>query len=239
MMPYMIRRSSHHAYRPRRAGLGDSTTAAQGVQIGSSVGAPVASAVAGPGVATALGISTSLAVPLIGAAIAGATIAITLLIKNSGCGQTCIETSQWANQAEPVLRQNIQAYFSNSTRTQSMQAAALANFDAVWARLVQMCSDPSTGNAGKKCISDRQSGACTWKQTSTSPLLSIPREPQVGACWNWFSGYRDPIQNDTAVVPDASAAGIQGDITSAASSLGISPLLLLAGAGLLIALVAS
>ena len=33
-------------------------------------------------------------------------------ILNSGCGVTCVETSDWANQAEQLLAQNIQTYFA-------------------------------------------------------------------------------------------------------------------------------
>ena len=166
-----------------------------------------------------LGMTAAQAIPIIGAAIAGVTILATYLIAHSGCGQTCIETSQWANEAEPILRQNIQAYFSNAApRSQSQQNAALTIYDTVWARLVQMCSDPSTGNAGKRCISDRQAGACTWKQSTAWVSLNIPGEPQPGECWNWFSGYRDPIANDPNVVPD-SIGSIASSALSAAERL--------------------
>src|ERR1035441_7974689 len=170
------------------------------------------------------GLLAASAVPIIGAAIAAATLIITQIIKNSGCGQTCIETSQWANQAEKALEQNIAAYFSNSPRYVSQQTLALANFDAVWAQLQATCGQPGTGNAGVRCISDRQSGACTWKQSSTSTLLGYPGEPQPGECWNWFSGYRSPIAND-AVVEDSSSALVQGAADTSASvlsSLGVS-----------------
>ena len=187
-----------------RNGLGQ---AEQAVGAVSSIGSPIATAAAAPAVGAALGVSTSLAVPIIGAAIAGVTTLITALIQNSGCGVTCVETSQWANQAEPLLQQNIQAYFSQpAPRSQSSQTAALANFDNVWAKLQQLCGQSGTGNAGVRCISDRQEGACTWKQTSTSPLLQYPGEPQPGACWNWFNGYRDPIANDPDVTSDDQAA---------------------------------
>jgi hypothetical protein len=164
------------------------------------------------------GLLAASAVPIIGAAIAAATLIITQIIKNSGCGQTCIETSQWANQAEKALEQNIAAYFSNSPRYVSQQTLALANFGAVWAQLQATCGQPGTGNAGVRCISDRQSGACTWKQSSTSTLLGYPGEPQPGECWNWFSGYRDPIANDPDVQPD-SASSAASSVETAAGSL--------------------
>lgn len=189
------------------------------------------------------GIIAGAAVPFIGPAIAAVTLAIEAIL-NSGCGQTCVVTSQWANQAEALLVQNIQQYFAQpAPRAQSLQTLALQNFDKIWSTLVQQCSQAGTGAAGQRCISDRQAGACTWKQTTTSPLLAYAGEPQPGDCWNWFSGYRDPIADDPNVVPDSALSTVSqasSDIGSAISSAfggtsntGI--LLLLAAAGLLVA----
>jgi hypothetical protein len=209
-------------YAPR--GLGQ---AAQVISTGASLATPVAA----PAISSAVGASSvlgGLAVPVIGAALAGVTLLVTKLIQNSGCGITCVETSQWANQAEPLLKQNAQAYFAlPAPRSQSAQAAALTNFDQIWATLEQQCSQPGTGNAGKRCISDRQSGACTWKQTGTSPW---PGGPPLGACWNWFNAYRDPIANDPNVVPDSQAA-----LATASSVLGGLPVWALLGGAALIA----
>jgi hypothetical protein len=205
--------------RHRSRGMGSAATDAATVgQIGS-LSAPAASAVVSSilagGTGTILGVSLTVAVPIIGAAIAGVTLLVTDLIKNSGCGQTCIETSSWANQAEPLLRQNIAAYFSIAApRSQSQQNAALANFDATWAALVNLCGNPSTGNAGKRCISDRQSGACTWKATADSPW---PGGPAQGVCWNWFNAYRDPIANDPNVVADSASSVVSGAVSELSS----------------------
>jgi len=214
-------------------GLADAGTAAQGVQIGSSIGTPIATAVAAPAVGTALGLSASLAVPIVGAAFAGITIAVIKLIQNSGCGPTCIQASDYANQAELLLRQNLNAYFSLPVpRAQSAQAAYLANFDAIWAQYVKLESDPALGNAGKRGISDRQAGACTWKQTADyGPAIMAAGEPAMGQCWNWFSGYRDPIQNDPNVVPDSQASAASGSVLSGGSLL---PIAVLAGVGLIL-----
>jgi len=171
-----------------------------------------ASSLAAGGTGLILGMAPALAVPIIGAAIVAVTILATVLIKNSGCGQTCIETSGWANQAEPLLRQNIAAYFGIAApRSQSQQNAALANFDAIWATLVNMCSAPATGDAGVRCISDRQSGACKWNATADSPW---PGGPAAGACWNWFNAYRDPIANDPDVVADSASSVASSAISS-------------------------
>jgi len=103
------------------------------------------------------------------------------------CGQTCIVASQYANQAESLLQQNYNAYFALSTpRPKSAQQMALGNFDQIWNGLVQVCSNPPLSDAGKRCVSDRQAGACTWKGSDDQ-------------CWNWFSGYRDPIANDAMI----------------------------------------
>ncbi len=232
-------------------GLGDPTLASAAVATGAGLAVPVVAAVA-PGIAAAsiaaggsgliLGMLPAVAVPVIGAAIAVVATIAELLIKNSGCGITCVETSQWANQAEPVLAKNVQAYFSNpAPRSQSQQQAALNIFDTTWARLQQLCGQPGTGDAGVRCISDRQSGACKWKQTATSPLLSIPGEPQVGECWNWFSGYRDVIANDPVVSDAQLAAGavssvggaISTDLSSVTSSSWFLPAALVGGGILL------
>lgn len=188
----------------------------------SSAGA-VASALAGA--ATAAGATTGLGaaiaasgiVPFIGPILAGAMVAITLILGRS-CGQSCVITSDWANEAEEHLKTIIAAYFSlPAPRPISARNAALGMFDAVWDGLVQRCSQPGLATAGQNCIQDRQSGSCEWRQTTTSPLLAYPGEPQPGECWNWFSGYRDPIAMDPAV-PDEQSASAQATTTSATST---------------------
>lgn len=184
--------------------MGDSSTDANIVQSGAGIATPVVAATSAGSVATALGVSTAVAVPVIGAAIAGVALLATYLIKNSGCGVTCVETSSWANQAEALLAKNIAAYFALPTpRSQSNQSTALSTFDQIWAQLQANCSQAGTGTAGQRCISDRQAGACTWKQTADK----VPSwgTPAAGECWNWFAGYRDPIANDPDVADDATA----------------------------------
>jgi hypothetical protein len=156
---------------------------------------------------------TAAAVPVIGAALVAATLLVTYLIKNSGCGITCVETSSWANQAAAALQKVMDAYFAlPAPRTQAQQAVAIANFHAIWQQLEQLCGQPGTGNAGVRCISDRQAGACTWKQ-KYAPVY--PGQPNIGECWNWWNGYLQPIQQDP-VVPDPSPADV---LSSAASSV--------------------
>jgi hypothetical protein len=146
-------------------------------------------------------------------------------------------STQYADQAESLLGQNIAAYFAiPAPRPKSVQALALGNFDMVWADLVKQCSDPTLGDAGKHCISDRKAGGCAYHQ----PGASVPPwgTPAAGECWNWWSGYRDPIANDASVVPDASVAGVTSDVTSSvgsvAGALGLSTGSLLALAALVV-----
>ena len=170
--------------------------------------------------------------PIGGIVAAGTALAAFIISQFKGCGQTCVLTSEAANQVEQQLQQILAAYFA-SGRTQSEQAAALAAFDNAWATLEKYCGSGSFGSAGTNCVQDRQSGSCKW-ETSPGSWSGCTWNPPGAAgsgstCWNWFVGYRDPIANDPCVVPDTPA------VTAAAQALGISsstnftPLLIVAG----------
>ena len=226
------------ATMPRR-GLGTAAQTAQEVQVGGTIAASGAAAVLGSIAASGgsvlglTGAALSAAVPIVGAALAAATLVVQYLVANSGCGQTCIETSSWANQAAAALQKVMDAYFAlPAPRTQSQQALAVANFNTIWAQLQQAGGQPGTGNAGVKCISDRQAGACTWKQ-AYAPVY--PGEPNIGECWNWFNGYLGPIQADPVVADTVTsdlssvASSVSGDIASIFGTSSALPLLIIAG----------
>lgn len=205
--------AGRHTVAPMTAmgGLGATTQQVAGTAIGG--------ASAAIGIAAAAAWIPLAAVPFIGPALAAISLGIAAIL-NSGCGQTCVVTSQWANQAEELLRQNIEAYFAlPAPRTTVQQAAAVANFLQVWNTLVSQCSNPSVGAAGQSCISDRQAGACHW----TQPAASVPPwgTPAAGQCWNWWNGYHDPIANDQVVEASTSqqvvgaADTVTSDLTSA------------------------
>lgn len=210
---------------------------------------------------------TGIAAPFV--ALAGAVTELLGAVASAlgigqGCGQTCITASNYANQAEPLLRQNLNTYLAlPAPRTISEQQSALSIFDQVWAGLQQVCGNPALNDAGKRCISDRQQGACTWKVSpgagcsSSQPTCwtqdangnwTLQGNGPAGsgsACWNWFLGYRDPIANDPSVVPDPVAsttttttAGasslIPSSVASSLTASGIDPTLLLVGAGALV-----
>ena len=183
------------------------------------------------------GIAGTLAIPIIGAAIALITLGIVAIL-NSGCGQTCIITSDWANNAADLLEKNIQAYFAlPAPRPVEAKAQALANFDQIWNYLAQQCGNPQLGSAGQRCISDRMAGACTWHQTGQP---EFPGQPANGACWNWFNSYRDPIANDPAIVtqttvdPQTTINQVAGGNTITSPTVGLNTgTLALIGAGAL------
>ena len=222
----------HTSLHYRMAGLGAASSGAQtAVALGTTAAQAVVPTAVGSTVAGILGITTAAAIPIVGAAIAGISVAIEAIL-NSGCGQTCIETSQWANQAETYLQQNIAEYFAvQAPRPQSVQQLAMANFKAIWNQLVQLCSQPSTGTAGQRCISDRQDGACTLKSTGQQ----YPGGPAPGTCWNWWNGYYYPIANDPNV--DTSSGGILSGTGLTSTSL--TPVLLIGGAALALYMVMS
>ena len=199
------------------------------------------------GAATAAVLTGTLLGGPIGGAIAEAISQIGILLANvfAGCGNTCVEATNLANQAEPLLLQNLQTYLSAPVHYASLQAGALNNFTLTWNALVQACSNPALGSAGQACIADRQNGACDYH---TSPggwsngVYTYPGANGSGpTCWNWFVGYHDPIANDPTVVPDP--VGVTSDVSSVLSSVGVPSTvfglpvldLILIGAGLLLA----
>lgn len=222
------------------AGLGASTgpSTTQIVQQAGAIASTATTAALGATVGSSgfiLGMSGALAIPLVGAAIAGVTLGIVAIL-NSGCGQSCIVTSNWANQAADLLEKNIQAYFGlPAPRTAEQKAQALANFDQVWNYLFQQCNNPSLGSAGTNCINDRKAGACKWHQTGNP---EFPGQPATGQCWNWFNAYRDPIAQDPAVVTsvtvDPSTAGSVVSSSVSTSGFDSSSLFLFGGIGLLV-----
>src|ERR1700679_1357382 len=167
----------------------------------------------------------------LGAAIAGAIAQTGVLLANifAGCGNTCVEAADLANQAEPLLQQNLDQYMSAPVHYQSLQEAALANFNDTWSSVVSACSNPALGSAGQACVADRQSGACHyttspggWQQQGGEWVYVNPGAEGRGyTCLNWFVGYHDPIANDPTVVPDPVPGA--ADLTGLLSTVGISP----------------
>jgi len=189
-------------YRQNSYGLGDANQVAQNIQVGGSLAAGTASAIIGS-IANSggmiLGLAASSLLPFVGPALMGVTMLVQELAK--GCGQTCIVASNYANQAEDALRQNLAAYRAlPSPRTRTQRAVAAANFFTIWDAMKRACQTPVLADAGQRCVTDRQEGACHYQDN--------------GQCWNWFVGYLDPIRNDTNVIDDPPVTQLSNEVGS-------------------------
>jgi len=198
-----------YMYAPQSRGLAG--TADQIVGAGATTATAFGSQIAGStGLTAAVG--GSLAVPIVGLAIAGITIAITAWLHRRGPQQK-IQTTHIVNEAEPYLKQNVDAYL-NGPRTRANQAAATENFSTIWNAVVAECGQPQYGDPGGRCVTDRQRGSTKG--------------------YDWFALYLDPIANDTTVVADQPSSFTLFADAGAPNGGGISPMLLI-GAGLLVA----
>lgn len=205
-------------------GLGD--TAHPAASIILSTGS-IAGSAATPAAASALfgAANAAWAVPVVGAAIAGVVLAIGVWMNRKGPQQKIL-TTKIVDEAEPILVQNVAAYQAGP-HTVSSQQVALANFDNVWGQVVQACSNPAYGDAGKNCISGRERGTTHVNDQ--------------GQSYDWFKLYRDPIANDPNVVPDpqpeqVAASEIQtalSSLTTTPSGASLVPLFLIGGLVLL------
>lgn len=159
-----------------RQGLGDAATTQKIVLSAPQIAGGVLTA--GGTSSIAAGLWGAAAVPVIGAAVVGVTLALMLIFSRKGPKQK-VATTQIVDAVEPELKKNIDAYFAGP-RTLSSQAQALQNFDAGWQYVLENCGIPEMGEPGQRCISERGPGG---------------RFP-------WFAWYRDPIANDALVKED-------------------------------------
>jgi hypothetical protein len=212
--PQCGQRHARGTPHPRMRGVGQTTSGevSSGLSLASS-GAAIGGLLAGGPV---------------GAIVAGA-LAITAVIASffKGCGSSCILTSNEVNQVEPYMQQNLAQYLAAPVSA-ATQAEAIANFNQLWQGVVNYCSQPSMGSAGKNCLSDRQSGSCSyktspggWKQANGTWAYTYPGANGSGStCWNWFVGYLDPIQNDPRIAEISAAASASSSASAASPSVG-------------------
>jgi hypothetical protein len=179
-------------------------------QLGAS-GAQISTTAVQGGGAIATALAPASALPIIGAAVVGVTLALGLIFSRKGPKQK-VAATKIVEELEPQLQANLDGYMSGP-RTRSSQAAALANFDAAWAYLssAQACGSPDLGNPGKACLADRGHGGK----------------------FDWFVYFRDPIANDPNVQPDP-LPGSELLTTIQQATNGVHPALLLAGGALLL-----
>lgn len=148
------------------------------------------------------------AAPFVAAALIVAPYLIKIFAKMAkGCGQSCVLTSDAANDVERLLQKNL-AMYEASGHTKAEQQAALDYFDLVWGQLVEFCGKPEFQGtkAGRNCVDDRRDGACKWRGAD-------------GQCWNWFKGYREPIENDPNVKANPHVESVSGAVDEVGQSL--------------------
>jgi len=257
----------HYAFvaqtAPRPWGLGDAGTslansltnsALMGNSTAAKTGSVLTGAVQGAISATGAILSTTL---ITGSAICppcapifaiGAMLVPIIAKVIEGCGNSCIQASDYANEIEPLLIQNLQTYTSTPAgqRTVAMQQATINNFNASFSQLVSQCQSVG-GQGGTNCISDRQASGCKWKATpwkwnSDGSFTPAGAAGSGSSCWNWVYGYHDPIANDPYVVADpvssvASGVGASLSTLTSGTTAGIPNEYLLLGALVVVILV--
>jgi hypothetical protein len=220
-------------------GLG---TLASGSQVAMSTVSSAGTILTGTAPAWMAAATAAWAVPVIGAAVAGITLALMAIFSRKGPKQK-LATTEIANQVEKIMQDNVAAYLAGP-RTLSSQAQALANFDAAWEYLAgpEGCGSPEMGDPGLRCIFERQPvGTCTQAQADAA-------HEALSDCGKYpFFNARDPIANDPNVVPDPTLMSETGDLIdsitgglftdpSAGAAGGGMGWLLLAGAAVVVAL---
>lgn len=186
-----------------RATLGNPATAVKVTGIVTTGAAAAGSAIAAHLIGAAAAGPIGAGIALLGAGIAA-------LIANSGCGPTCVLATRIVDQLEPQLRANRDTFLSGP-RTLANQRAALANFDLAmqWLRSGEACGAAELGDAGRRCISDRDRGGK----------------------WDWYAYYRDPIEAATLDAEPNSLSAATAEFLTGAPNTNL--LLLAAGLVLL------
>jgi hypothetical protein len=205
LLPAAIYRWRHHGMGQDGAGV---SVRKPLVSFGAETGAALTTAATGAA-ASGTSITASLAVPLIGAAIAGVLLGLKLWLGRMGPKQKRW-TSQMADEAEKHLVELNQAWQS-SNKHASEQAVILQGIDEMFALLEQKCGDPKMGEPGQRCINERLRPG--------QPAPWCPKPGHVGC--DWIALYRDPVANDPEVVPDPTAA--EQIFASGAEFLGMEP----------------
>ncbi len=235
--PYQV---SNPYIRRRSPGMGDAVTGYISQGAGAAAAIVGAAGVSTGAFLSSIGIASAASGPLAPFVIAAGALVALLGNVFSGCGQTCVQATSVANSVENVLKQNLAAWQS-SQKLQSQQIAALANFDYAYGKLLSGCSDPSLGNAGKRCVIERLG----TKDCANNPQYQQQASSLGTTCarFPWPDWYRDPIANDPNVIPDPVTPTSILDGTTPISSVfsNMTPaeteLLFIAGGVLLLAMV--
>ena len=159
----------------QRTGMGATGTQTAGAVTGA------AATIAGSNAAAIAG-TLGVAVPVVGIAIAGIALAVSVWLNRMGPKQKRW-TTQIADEATAQLRDVKRVYFE-SPYSPANQAAALGAVDALFDAIREGCGQTQMGEPGRRCIAERlvRGGSAPWCPTGTG-------------C-DYFTEYRDPIAND-------------------------------------------
>lgn len=147
----------------------------------------------------------TMAIPIIGAAVAGVTIGLMLLYARKGPKQK-VATTKIVDQVEPQLQDNLRGYLEGPRTVESYEQA-LANFAAGWGWVVEHCGAAVMDEPGQRCINERKEGG------------SAPWCPTTTGC-DWFTLYRDPILANPPVARASATGG--GNLLQDATGLDFS-----------------
>lgn len=123
---------------------------------------------------------------------------LTSIIKGmiSGCGQSCIEATKYADTAAVYLDKLKTEYLRQpQPRCREAQQATLQYIDGVFSWLEQGCMAVG-GDAGRRCIDERIRPGVDAPWCANSPDASKIRT--ANGC-NWIALFRDPVANDPNV----------------------------------------
>ncbi len=195
-------------------GLGDTTSTIvnTGIQTGGAVVTGLAEGAftaVGSG-ATAFGMTAAVAVPVIGAAIAGISLVVGMWlnkIKLHNMQKTA--ATKIVDEAAPLLQQNVDAYLSDSTHTIAEKEQALWNANSILDQVWQACSNSQLADAGKRCIAERN------------------RNAGGDVRWDWYSYYVDPISNSQTL---SQSDSVKQEFATLLAGTGIDPKILVLGA---------
>lgn len=201
----------------RRRGIGASTAQVAGSAVTSALESAGGIMLAIPGL------------QLPGAIVAAVgAIAGPIISMFNGCGQTCVQATQYANQAATAVQQIHDTYMAAPVHYASAQAGTLSQLQQIFDAMKNACGNPSLGSAGQRCISER------LVRGGTAPWCTNPGHT---GC-DWYTTIWDPIANDPNVVPDPSPLSAVGSTLSSvfggAAGSNVLPLVMIGGALLLL-----
>lgn len=132
----------------------------------------------------------------------GSSFGMAWMTGNRVKNQQKLASSNWANEAEGYLQENLNAWLAlaPNQKTKALQNEAINVFHYWWGQMVEKCS--TLGDAGARCINERKRGGVnSWGK-------------------DWWELYLDPIANDTVVDGNSGGGGGNAPTTTVVNTNG-------------------